>query len=102
MGAPAGQQVNDRVAAVIAEVERTGWAAQLTSPDWKLVWASPELKRLLGSQDDEEVGVGGHVMEAYARDIWSDAVTLETQIEQFALEVPFMLSGTRPFATPAA
>ena len=94
MGAPAGQQLDDRVAAVVAEVERTGWAAQLTSPDWKLLWVSSELKRLLGTEDDEELGCGRHVMEAYSREMWSSAVTLETQMEQFALEVPMMLSAT--------
>jgi class 3 adenylate cyclase len=87
-------EVSAPLATVIAEVERTGWAAQVTDAEWRLRWVSRELKALLGSEDEEELGYGRHVVEAYQREIWSATVTPESQAQQLATDVPKMLAGT--------
>lgn len=79
---------------VIEALDRTGWAAQLTDEQWRLVWVSAEMKRLLGCHDEQKLGFGRHVLEAYLTDVWSRTVTPESQVHQFAIDVPFMVADT--------
>ena len=41
---------------VIAELARTGLAAQVFDSEWRLAWVSDEQKQLLGEWDDGELG----------------------------------------------
>ncbi|MDQ4026413.1 MAG: adenylate/guanylate cyclase domain-containing protein [Actinomycetota bacterium] len=60
-------------------IERLRWAGALLDRDLRLVWASPELTRFLGSPPEEELGYGLHVLEALRRDAWRQVATPETQ-----------------------
>ena len=84
----------DELAAVIAEMERTGASAQITDAEWRLVWVSRELKALLGSEDEHELGYGGHIVAAYASELWSATISPESQAAQFTLDIPMMIADT--------
>ena len=60
-------------------IERLRWAGLLLDRDLRLVWASPDVTRFLGSPPQEELGYGLHVMEALRRDAWRRIATPETQ-----------------------
>ena len=83
-----------RLAEVIAEAERTPWAAQIMDTQWRLVWVSDALKALLGTSDEDELGYGAHMLEVYGRVLWSRTVTRETQRRNVLRDVPMMIEGT--------
>jgi len=60
-------------------IERLRWAGFLLDRDQRLVWASPDLQRFLGSPAQEELGYGLHVLEALRRDPWRQIATPESQ-----------------------
>ena len=76
---------------LIEEVEATRWAAHLVDENWTLVWVSSELKALLGTEDEEELGVGRHLLEAQLRPAWRRAISVATELEQLQLQVPAMI-----------
>lgn len=60
-------------------LERLRWAGALLDEDLRLVWASPDLTRFLGSPPEEQIGYGLHVLEALRGDAWRQIATPESQ-----------------------
>jgi class 3 adenylate cyclase len=60
-------------------IERLRWAGFLLDGGQRLVWASPDLQRFLGSPAQEQLGYGLHVLEALRRDPWRQIATPESQ-----------------------
>jgi class 3 adenylate cyclase len=60
-------------------IERLRWAGFLLDRDFRLVWASPDLKRFLDSPEDDELGYGLHVFEAFNRDAWRRIASSESR-----------------------
>lgn len=58
------------------EIRRTQWAAEIYDLDWKLLWVSDELKRILGHGSD--IGVGEHILDLYQREEWKTLTTSES------------------------
>ena len=54
------------------------WAAFLLDEEFRLVWASPDLQRFLGSPREKELGYGRHVFEALTTDAWRRLATSES------------------------
>lgn len=44
------------------------WSAMLLDAEWRLVWASDELKQFIRATDDSDLGFGLHVAEALLKD----------------------------------
>jgi class 3 adenylate cyclase len=63
-----------RLVDIARALEATGWAAELYDARWRLVWCSSQLKRLVGEEDDEALGVGLHLLESRLQDVWSRVV----------------------------
>lgn len=59
-------------------IERLRWAGFLLDPDHRLVWASPDVQRFLGSPREEELGYGLHVLEAFTRAPWRRLATSDS------------------------
>ena len=49
----------------------------------------------MGTDDDEELGIGAHLIEAQLRDRWRQSISGATEIEQFQMQVPMMLRRDR-------
>ena len=79
---------------IARELELTGWAAQLLDPEWRLVWVSPELKRLVGEEDDRRLGYGLHLLEGFQQGGWIETVTRETTLRWISELVPQMARDT--------
>lgn len=43
--------------------------------EYRMVWVSPELRGFLGVDDDARLGLGRHILAAWAEPAWRDAVT---------------------------
>ena len=79
---------------IIAELERTGVAAELVNPDWRLVWVSPQLRALTGAGSDEELGLGRHILETRALPAWRQFVSDEEARAVARELIPYMADGT--------
>ena len=83
--------VRDPCLAEIAEqLERTGWAAQLLDSQWRLVWASRELKTLIGASDDSSLGYGVHMAEAFVKGGWADTMPQRSAVRWMGELLPRM------------
>lgn len=60
-------------------LERLRWAGAILDRELRLVWASPDLRRFLGSPPEDQLGYGLHVLEALRRDAWRQIATPESQ-----------------------
>jgi class 3 adenylate cyclase len=64
-------------ATVAAGLEADGWAAELWDSEWRLMWVSPELKRILGEEDEAQLGYGEGIFTARLREPWRRSTTPE-------------------------
>lgn len=60
-------------------IESLRWAGFLLDRDFRLVWASRDLERFLGSPPEEELGYGLHIFEAFNREAWRRIATPESR-----------------------
>ncbi|HYI45179.1 MAG TPA: adenylate/guanylate cyclase domain-containing protein [Actinomycetota bacterium] len=80
-------------------IARVRWAAFLLDQELRLVWASPDLQRFLGSPREEELGYGLHVSEAFMNDAWRNLATSESAAELLSDLEPLLNGDDRPIAT---
>lgn len=73
-----------------ALIEELRWAGFLLDRDFRLVWASPDIERFLGSPPEEELGYGLHVVEAFTREAWRRITTPESRARFWQDLVPFV------------
>ena len=76
------------------QLERTGWAAQLLDPEWRLVWVSKELRTLIGASDDADLGFGRHMVEGFQIGGWMNTVTPGTTVRWMTELLPRMTADT--------
>jgi hypothetical protein len=82
------------LAAIAAELEKTGWCADILDTEWRLLWISEEFKDLLGEHDEEKLGYGRHILEAYLGEAWMTSITVRSALRH-AIEVfPMMIERT--------
>lgn len=82
-----------RLREIAIELEKTRGAAALHDKDCNLVWVSTELKELIGETDEDKLGYGRHVFEAYLSPTWGDRVTDESKIHMFE-HLPHVIKAT--------
>ncbi len=79
---------------IIAQLEKTGVAAELVDPDWRLVWVSPELRALTGAGSDEALGLGRHYVKTRTLPAWRQFVS-DAKLVEVAREIfPYIADGT--------
>lgn len=72
-------------------VEKLQWSAMILDAEWRFVWASRELKEFVGEHDDEKLGYGKHIVEAFLSDVWLRTVHPDSQVELFRELAPFFM-----------
>ena len=82
-----------RLREMALELEKTRGASALHAADCTLLWVSSELKALIGERDEEKLGYGKHVFEAYLSPTWSDRVTDESKMNLFQ-HLPHVIGRT--------
>jgi class 3 adenylate cyclase len=105
MSATALTGLDPRLAYAAAQLEDTGWAAEICDAEWRLVWVSSQLRALLGGGTDDELGVGGHLLAS--RFVIKDGIKVprgfmgdggehskDFQRDWLAVNVPLMIEST--------
>jgi class 3 adenylate cyclase len=82
------------LAEAAAVFDRSRVSAEIFDPEWRLLWVSEELKKLLGEEDEQALGCGTHVLEARNNELWSQTTTAESQVEWTRANLPFILYET--------
>jgi class 3 adenylate cyclase len=82
------------LAAIAAELEKTGWCADICDPQWRLLWISEEFKNLLDEHDEDKIGYGRHILEAYLGETWMTSITTRSALRQAFEAFPMMVEGT--------
>lgn len=83
-----------RLEAVARSLSKTRVSAVLCDSEWRLVWASDELKNLFDEWDETKLGYGKHVVEVYTSDTWGSKVTEESQMRFLVEEFPLLFRDT--------
>lgn len=84
-----------RLAEIARALEETSAVAALCDSEWTLVWVSEEMKEsALREHDEDKLGIGKHVLEAYLSDTWCSKLTPETQVRMLVEEFPVLINGT--------
>jgi class 3 adenylate cyclase len=83
---------DSRLEAIIRGLESTGWAVEVCDADWRLVWVSPQVRALIGEEDDSGLGLGKHVVESRQLAPWQRMAALDAQKQWVRLNVPQMLA----------
>ena len=95
------------LSSAVEQLERSEWAAELWSADWRLAWVSSALKAAVGEYDDERLGVGRHWIESRWNPTWLRSVTDGTrrravfdELPHIAAETPGGMEAIRALADP--
>ncbi|HEX2295652.1 MAG TPA: adenylate/guanylate cyclase domain-containing protein [Actinomycetota bacterium] len=77
-------------------LEELRWAAFLLDRDLRLVWASSEIARFLGSPTEEDLGYGLHVTKALSGEAWRRIATPESRARFWKDVGPFVAGDAAP------
>jgi class 3 adenylate cyclase len=94
MSSPPSLPDDPRLAEIAQTLEQTRSAAALCDAQWRLAWVSEEMKVLLDEPDEDKLGYGKHVLEAYLSDTWALRITQETQARMFMEHFPRLIADT--------
>jgi class 3 adenylate cyclase len=84
-----------RLLAVAQTLAPTRSAISLFDDQWNLRWVSPELKKLLGEENEERLGYGRHIMSCWMLPAWYGALDdAEKRMDDFSHMVPFIVHDT--------
>jgi class 3 adenylate cyclase len=81
------------LAEVIDVLDATGWAAEVTDAQWRVVWASEEMRLVLQAERYRDLGVGSHFLESRNATAL-EQVTTQSGREWVALHAPFIMYDT--------
>jgi class 3 adenylate cyclase len=77
---------------IAANLEATGWAAEVCDAEWRLAYATTQLRGIIGVDDDAEIGIGLHILESRRLPLWQSILDPETNERWLEENVPQMLA----------
>jgi class 3 adenylate cyclase len=77
---------------IAANLEETGWAAEVCDADWRLVYATSQLRGIVGNPSDAELGIGSHYLESRALPFWRAILDTQTMQGWLRENAPQMLA----------
>jgi class 3 adenylate cyclase len=86
--------MDERLDALIRELEPTGGAIEVLDSEWRLVWVSDELKQMLGEPDEGALGYGEHILSRYQAPPWRRLVDDADVARIFSRNVRYIVEGT--------
>jgi class 3 adenylate cyclase len=69
-----------RLVPIAESLEATKWAAEIWDTEWKLVWVSEETKAIVGTDNEQYLGYGKHLVEARWAEPWLSSVSDWTRL----------------------
>jgi class 3 adenylate cyclase len=88
-----------RLAEVARYLEEARAAAWIVDADLRLVWVSEEAFWALGPQNEEEAGVGLHVLDALVSERWLAMIPADQAARLFLETIPLIMADPRMAAT---
>lgn len=82
--------LHPRLRAVIDELGPNRWAAFVLDAEFRLAWASDELKAFLHQPDDAQLRVGEHILTAWLDPVWVDVLTPESGASLFLTTLRYL------------
>lgn len=80
-----------RLAEWARRIESLSWSGLVIDREFRLIYVSRELRDFLDNPSDDEVGIGRHIIEAFAQDAWLRVVSPESQLEVFMQIAPYAI-----------
>ena len=90
-----------RLTDAIAAFDQTNWAQLILDAQMNLVWVSDELKKFLGEHDDDRLGCGRSILEAFSREVWVETIAPESVV-RMANDFGGFILAVRPEAASEA
>ena len=75
-------------------LEQIRGASEIHDADSNLVWVSEEMKELIGEYDEEKLGYGRHVFEAYLTETWGNRLTDDSRLKMVSAELGHVMFDT--------
>jgi class 3 adenylate cyclase len=83
-----------RLAAMADGLEETNWAAEVCDAEWRLVYASSQLRAILGAENEAAAGVGQHVLESRQLPVWGRITNAQSRRAWAEANLPLMIEHT--------
>jgi class 3 adenylate cyclase len=77
---------------IATNLEATGWAAEVCDAEWRLAYATSQLRGIIGAEGDAEIGIGLHLLESRRLPLWQSILDPETNERWLQENVPQMLA----------
>jgi class 3 adenylate cyclase len=77
---------------IAANLEETGWAAEVCDADWRLVYATSQLRGIVGHPGDSELGIGRHYLASRVLPFWRSILDADTMQRWLRENAPQMLA----------
>jgi class 3 adenylate cyclase len=74
------------------DLEETGWAAEVFDADWRLAYATSQLRGILGTSVEAELGIGKHILEVRTTPFWESVIDPDRRGQWLAENVPQILA----------
>src|SRR3954462_2365087 len=68
-----------RLHPIAESLEATKWAAEIWDAEWRLAWVSEETKAIVGTDNEEHLGYGKHIVTARWTEPWLSSVSDATR-----------------------
>jgi class 3 adenylate cyclase len=81
-----------KLASLAKTLEELRWAAFILDSHLRLAWVSDEIKGFMGEDDDDALGVGSHIIEAFIREAWRARILPEGQVRMFMDLGPYLIA----------
>jgi class 3 adenylate cyclase len=88
----APEQLPQPLDLVASALEDSGWAAEVFDADWRLAYATTQLRAVLGAGEGAELGVGLHILEVRRTPFWEAIIEPARRGRWLAENVPQMLA----------
>jgi class 3 adenylate cyclase len=82
--------VTPALSQVVEALDATGWAIEVLDERWNVVWASSEMRLILGAEMGADLGLDRHVVESRRLTAF-DGIGVDSSQEWLAMHVPWML-----------
>jgi class 3 adenylate cyclase len=81
------------LAEVARAIEHGGIAGDILDRQFRLVWASPGLREIIGEEDEERLGYGRHIVDVCHSDAWVAAFGIETIRQIASATAPYWIAS---------
>lgn len=66
----------------------------LFDAQWRMVWVSEELKKLIGEEDETKLGYGQHIAKSWGNEAWKGSITGQSQMQVAYDNLPYIAFDT--------